>query len=98
MLSLANAGLADAQLGRGDARLALRFANNALQLSAGLENRMALGISCRTLGDVLLKLGDAAQAQAYYERGIPILEELHEEHDLTQARQGLAAATSRRPS
>jgi tetratricopeptide (TPR) repeat protein/tRNA A-37 threonylcarbamoyl transferase component Bud32 len=95
MRSLADAGLADAFLGSGAVHQALSYALSALRLSEEAANRMAQGICQRTLGDVWLALGDAAQAKASYEQSIPILEEFNEEHDLTKARQGVDIAVSR---
>ncbi|HTP09189.1 MAG TPA: tetratricopeptide repeat protein, partial [Anaerolineae bacterium] len=95
MASFAFVGLADAYLGNDAVQQALRSAANALEFSKKVETRIAQGISWRALGDVWLELGDAAQAKAYYEQSIPILEELNEEHDLVKAQRGLEIAASR---
>jgi tetratricopeptide (TPR) repeat protein len=92
MLSIAYAGLADAQRSSGDLTQALTSAQTAHREALESGSQREIGVSLRTLGMAWLESADVAQAIACLEQCIPILEELHENDDLAQARVSLAAA------
>ena len=54
-----------------------------------------LGVSYRAQGEAWLALGEMVQAQTYFERSIPLLEEAREDEELEKAKSGLEQARSR---
>ena len=94
MLSIAYAGLADAQRSSGNLAQALMSAQTAHREALESGSRREIGVSLRALGMVWLDSVNIVQAVACLEQCIPILEELHENDDLSQARASLAAARS----
>ena len=93
-LSLAQAGLADAYLAQGNAPTALEHALAAQRLAQESGSSFELGVSHRVLGDVWFSLHEPEKAKAFFEQSLPLLEEAHEEDELTKARRGYASADS----
>jgi tetratricopeptide (TPR) repeat protein len=92
MVSIAQAGLADAHLGLGDPQGALGHIEQAIAAAESFPSGGEMGINYNIQGKIWLALGDPAQARACFERSIPLLEGDQESEDLAEVRQGLAQA------
>jgi tetratricopeptide (TPR) repeat protein len=92
LLSTAGVGLADAYLAAGALPQAEANAREALAIAEELGPSVELAASYRALGDICFAQGDANLARDWFEKSIPMLQELQEDEELAKARQGLELA------